>query len=704
MNTDQNLTEKHQNQKSHGIFYSPDYITKYMVESILLKALSKNTEKIESIGQLIQEYQQNISELILKIHQLHIIDPSCGAGAFLIQCIDFLNGIYKKIHDICEKTGDITWAISNLDESNLKQKIIEENIFGVDIMPNAVELAKKAILSNIESIEKDIPEIHTHFKIGDALVDDFFNWSENFPSIFGENSPQGFNVVIGNPPWGGTLKTPINQPDYYQTHYQTIEKSFDSFSLFIERVFTTILTQGGYFSFIIPNEICSNSCFTQLRKLLLEQSQLLEIVNLGENIFEEVTRPCLIFSLKREIIPQDAIQTTLVKIRKGYSEEEKDRLKSNQISLLELIPSSSNSIEFYSRTYLSFLMNESFRWDIHRNELDKQILEQILTNPQITPVSQMLFNGRGFEFNKRGYYLVCGQCGMGNPYYGRGNSSSDSGKRSKICWNSNCGNIMSKKGIEGMNERDPNVSITGYLKKAFVSTPRNKSDKPVLVGEDIQLLSIKAPSRFINPQNKELALFNLKLNTADHLYRGERIFVRKIGSPLIGTVSDIDAMCNDQCYIWKLKPNFAHYSHYYILAIFLSRFLFYYYELQIGNEEKEVFPHFRQEDIKKFPIPQIDFKNEKQRDIYYAIIADIQQLQQLMNEFKQLITSENDKSQKKDIIESMQNRKTEIKDQIIKLDNDMNDKINLLYSIDSTFINQRIIKLGYLSPFLENVL
>jgi type I restriction-modification system DNA methylase subunit len=152
--------------RNEGIFYSPDFLIHYIVK--------------EAIDNFLQPID------IEKLKNIKILDPSCGDGAFLVAAFDCLMQIYQ--NQFPKFPFPAKW-------------IMENNLYGVDLDNVAVELCKKNLLLKSGFICENI-------KQGNSLVDDesiskrAFIWEKEFPKIV-EN--QGFDVIVGNPPWGATL-------------------------------------------------------------------------------------------------------------------------------------------------------------------------------------------------------------------------------------------------------------------------------------------------------------------------------------------------------------------------------------------------------------------------------------------------------------------------------------------------------------------
>ena len=198
--------------KKDGVFYTPKYITKYIVENTIGKLC---TEKKTELGFQEEEYfkgrknrnKSTIEKLVLTLDtyrewllQLTICDPACGSGAFLNQALDFLIKEHTYIDELKAKVlgGGLVF-------SDIETTILENNIYGVDLNEESVEIAKLSLWLRTAQPRRKLNNLNSNIKCGNSLIDSktvasdkAFNWQEQFPKVF-ENG--GFDVIIGNPPY-----------------------------------------------------------------------------------------------------------------------------------------------------------------------------------------------------------------------------------------------------------------------------------------------------------------------------------------------------------------------------------------------------------------------------------------------------------------------------------------------------------------------
>jgi type I restriction-modification system DNA methylase subunit len=289
------IEEKPEVRKSGGVYYTPQYIVDYIV---------KNT-----VGKLIEGKSPK------EIDKIKIVDPACGSGSFLIGAYQYLLDYHKNYYtDAGTKTGKKETPITpqgNLT-SNEKKRILLNNIFGVDIDTNAVEVTKLSLLlkcmegENENSIaiqyklwhERILPTLDNNIKSGNSLIDtDFFdtqldfgderkikpfNWSKAFPEIFISG---GFDIVIGNPPYGYMISK--EQLNYFEQKYKHQDYQKDLYLLFLER-YSFLLKKNAQLGVIISNTWLQSITLRKIRTYLLSNFIWKKILLLPKRVFNAI--------------------------------------------------------------------------------------------------------------------------------------------------------------------------------------------------------------------------------------------------------------------------------------------------------------------------------------------------------------------------------------------------------------------------------
>ncbi|MBN8658009.1 MAG: N-6 DNA methylase [Anaerolineae bacterium] len=306
------IEEKLEVRKAGGVYYTPQYIVDYIVENTLGNLL-KECKKPEDVA------------------KLKVLDPSCGSGSFLLGAYDKLIEWHKNYF---ARTGkekrDIEYFYR--DESGqirltakLKRDILKNNLFGVDIDTQAVEVTRFSLsLKALEDLREGelteertlfhqtvLPDLSQNIKNGNSLIgDDYFgliapsreelktvkpfNWNTEFSEIMNNG---GFDCIIGNPPWGASFLD--NQLEYLRLHYkEVISRMIDSY-IYLSHRALQINKDDGYIGFIVPSTILNQVDTKPIRGILLKRG-LSHLISLGKDIFgTKVLNTSTIFICKK---------------------------------------------------------------------------------------------------------------------------------------------------------------------------------------------------------------------------------------------------------------------------------------------------------------------------------------------------------------------------------------------------------------------
>ncbi|MGI5830055.1 MAG: Eco57I restriction-modification methylase domain-containing protein [Bradymonadia bacterium] len=277
--------------KREGVFYTPPYITRYLVNSSVGRlcdakraelGFNQLEQKLTSARYNSSPHKQESDIACLEKYKLYlldlkILDPSCGSAAFLCEALSFLRNEHKRIatlSNIIRKTEGRSDDIST--------SILENNIFGVDVSAVAIELAKLCLWLSVAKPNQRLKDIHFKLRCGDSLIEDpakttnAFRWEGEFPEVFARG---GFDVVLGNPPYVQLQSRSAYSAILQHCAYETYYKSSDLYCLFVERGYQ-LLRQGGYLAYILPNKWLIVDYGEALRRIL-RRCDIVEILNFG---------------------------------------------------------------------------------------------------------------------------------------------------------------------------------------------------------------------------------------------------------------------------------------------------------------------------------------------------------------------------------------------------------------------------------------
>lgn len=217
------------------------------------------------------------------------------------------------------------------------------DLFGLKKMTEAETAAKKkALQKQIDELEIKVEEYKNA-----AIYNNAFEWRFEFPEVLdGDGNYKGFDVVIGNPPYGNMIAE--EHKNYFSDKYLSHQGPYDIYKFFIENSFS-LLNQNGYLSFITPDTWTNLSYFKKLRNILLSNYSLIFCTNTLYKVFDEATVDTTIFLFNKRP-PQtnsfSIISQALEDIGIGNSETKEDDYLIN----LKSKPSLINKIEFESIT------------------------------------------------------------------------------------------------------------------------------------------------------------------------------------------------------------------------------------------------------------------------------------------------------------------------------------------------------------------
>lgn len=268
--------------KEQGIYYTPTFVVDYIVKNAL--------------GPVLAECKS-----IADLKKIKVLDPACGSGSFLVKALEVISNRYKDF--------------SRTPDTYTKIQILQENIYGVDLDEQAVEIARLNLLINALDERTKLPPLSDNIKNGNSLISGTdeelkkyfgknfrdkkpFNWQEEFPEVFKQG---GFDVIIGNPPWVTVTHKEIGQEmlEFFKEKYAGAEGfKLNLFPLFVE-LGIDLLKNDGIVSLIIPNRLLDTPSYKSVRAKFVNKYEILDIQNIPSGAFERVVAGNIILSIQK---------------------------------------------------------------------------------------------------------------------------------------------------------------------------------------------------------------------------------------------------------------------------------------------------------------------------------------------------------------------------------------------------------------------
>lgn len=291
--------------RKNGIYYTPSYVVRAIVNNSLGDLLrAKEQEFLAEAGLSTRlndvNYSQRQRSAYAKyqtyLHDVQVLDPACGSGAFLVDAFDFLLAENERVNSIL--------GLDIFSHQEFVQLILQNNLFGVDLNEESVEITKLSLWLKSASKGHKLTTLDANIRFGNSLIEppaeDYpaaFDWKAGFPSAM-ENG--GFDVVIGNPPYVRShvmVETnPVERGEIVR-RFETARGNWDLFVPFYQRAFDLTKTHG-YCSMIVPNKILSAPYASELREYVGSRGALERIIDVSQDsVFDVDIYPVIVTAI-----------------------------------------------------------------------------------------------------------------------------------------------------------------------------------------------------------------------------------------------------------------------------------------------------------------------------------------------------------------------------------------------------------------------
>jgi len=264
--------------KKYGIYYTPEYVVDYIVRNTLGKLLEK-CKTVEDIS------------------KIKVLDPACGSGSFLIKAFD----VIKEWYDRYNKQNQQAVTPNTLDVHlplvpDVEEKILNDNLYGVDLDPQAVEITILNLSLKAIKTRKKLPYMGDHIKTGNSIISGSaekmmeyfgenwrekkpFNWEKEFPEVFAQG---GFDVIIGNPPYYSMETRTEEEQEYFKNARPDLYRGKNDVYYYFMAHGLDLLKEGGTLGFIVERYWLEATYGDKLRELILNNASVAEIIDFGK--------------------------------------------------------------------------------------------------------------------------------------------------------------------------------------------------------------------------------------------------------------------------------------------------------------------------------------------------------------------------------------------------------------------------------------
>lgn len=597
-----------------GIYYTPVPVVEYIVETTLGERLDAIMADVRAELESDDPDFEAARDRFDDIEDLRFLDVTCGSGSFLIKAYELFVECYEEFDELVKTTngdemGLDAYSGAQTIPSDYRTRILENNIYGVDLDYQATEIATVNLLLQALRKGERLPSIlEENIKCGNSLLNGSaadvadvldvderaaaedhraFDWEAEFEPIFADTG--GFDVIAGNPPWGADMGAYRDWLEHEEHGYELAVGQYDSYELFVE-LGADILRDGGTLGFIIPDSIF-NEDSVPIRRWLVDNQRVDHVHKLGEGVFPNVWAATAIIQYTvGDPDPEHEVQVSLLQ------DEDRERMLGSGGEALASIIDRKGHVKRQQR----FATDEEYAFEVWAGEADHEIMD--VMEAETVDWANVLDNGRGDEIGQDGEIMQCPYCTKWDTYPQKRAKSKGGGFYPKTC--THCGEEY---------EFEDAVATRQIIQPE----PTEECDTPVYFGEHVNRYRTTG-SHYIDTTVDGISLKD------DFRFDSPKLLIRESSFGFYATVDYTVARCLKAVLSFRPKPDreapFDRYDVEYFLGFLNSRAMLYYYAKRQGIVEWQSYPRHPQSFIMSLPVPAIDFDDDEQVAAYEELV------------------------------------------------------------------------------------
>jgi len=566
--------------RRHGVFYTTDILSDFLARGILRATLDEATPESDRRG---TDAAKLLRDRIAHLLELKVVDFACGSGAFLVSVYrEMARELWRLNLAVAELSSEREDLFSTTRIAE-QADIVRSCIYGVDLLPQAVEIAKLALwLSSVQK-DKRVADLSSQLIAADSL---------DVPTLHQRLNMEvgSFDIVLGNPPWGVDVNSEV-----YEECIESLDLlrdcSWDSWELFLA-LSLKALRPGGRMALLLPDTFFYPEK-AKTRQMLFESAEVEKVQYLGPDWFGSGVRMGTVAVQARRgpHRPEGSMQCFVL-----AGDLRREAIRGNiQLSQVESLRGRRVPIQ---RT----LDSPSFEVEVFRGIRDDRIIETMIGNG--IGLSDLCERGRGEEMSRDGLAWRCPGCErLTAPGQKRRGGGCDAKECPRCGLQLTSGNALASVAVL---PGQPTRGTVGFIDGLDIAVRYRKLVPTKQVHID----------RLLDPK-------------PEALYAPPKILIREAGVGISAALDETTSRCPRSVYLYRLSQECQSegYSHEFVLAALLSRTMNYFVLKRFGEiDPAKAFAKLRHEHLAELPIPRVDFSLDAEVRAHQTIVQCVRRL------------------------------------------------------------------------------